>query len=111
MWLLLIAIGVFGLCYIFYKILPLTVLAIVIMVGVIAYISFGEHQQASDTVTTTGAAIIIIAFVVDVLMKFAGLFRGMSRPRDRDTHTRSRGQDASDNSSVDDKALRRNIRR
>jgi hypothetical protein len=75
MWLLLIAIGAFGLCYIFYKIFPLTVLAIVIMVGVIAYISFGEGQRASDTVTTAGAAIIIIAFVADVLMKFAGLFR------------------------------------
>lgn len=69
------AVGAFGLVYIFYKIFPLTVLVIVVMVGVLAYISFGEHQQPSHTLTNAGAAIIIIAFVVDVLMKFAGLFR------------------------------------
>jgi len=75
MWLLLIAIGAFGLCYIFYRIFPLTVLAIVVMTGVIGYIAFGKGQQASDTVTTTGAVLIIIAFVTDVLMKFRGLVR------------------------------------
>ena len=74
MWFLLMAVGAFGLVYIFYKIFPLTVLVIVV-IGVLAYISFGEHQQPSHTLTNAGAAIIIIAFVVDVLMKFAGLFR------------------------------------
>lgn len=108
MWLLLIAIGVFGLCYIFYRLFPFTVLAVIVMIGVLAYIAFGEGQQASDTVTTTGAAIIIAAFVADILMKFSGLFRRSGQDRRRQDH---RDQVASDNNSVDDKALRRNIRR
>jgi len=107
MWLLLIAIGAFGLCYIFYRLFPLTVVAVIVMGGVIGYIAFGEGQQASDTVTTTGAAIIIAAFVADILMKFSGLFRRSGQDRRaqdrRDQHT--------SDSSVDDKALRRNIRR
>lgn len=73
--LLLIAICAFVLCYIFYRIFPLTVLVILVMIGIICYISFGKGEQMSDSVTNAGAAAIIIAFVADVLIKFSRLFR------------------------------------
>jgi hypothetical protein len=72
---ILFLIAALVLCYLFYRILPITVTAIVIMVGVIGYISFGEGEAASETVTNVGAGLIIAAFIADIVRRFTGLFR------------------------------------
>jgi hypothetical protein len=65
----------FVLIYLFYRLLPLTVLAIIGMTFFIGWISFVDHEKASETTANVGAAVIIIAFVVDLIRKITGLFR------------------------------------
>jgi hypothetical protein len=71
---LLVLIASCVLFYLFYRILPLTILAIVCMIGVIGWNSFGQGAETGDAVTLTGLVIIVIAFIADVGMRVLGLF-------------------------------------
>jgi hypothetical protein len=71
----LVVIGGLGLSYMFYRALPLTVLSVLVMVGVIAWIAFGGHGEVSETITTAGAWITIAAFVIDVVRLVISPFR------------------------------------
>jgi hypothetical protein len=72
---LLVLIATCSFCYLLYRILPLTILAIVCMVGVIGWNYFGQVSETGDAVTLTGLVIIVIAFIADVGMRVFGLFR------------------------------------
>ncbi len=65
--------------YMLVSFVPLTMTAIVVMVLILGWISFVDHQHASDTTINLGVALIILAFVVDVLRKVRGLFRRRAR--------------------------------
>ncbi len=91
MWLLLIAIGAFGLCYIINRLFPLTAMAVIVTIVILAYISFGEHETASDTVTKTGAAIIVIAFAADIILALTKAFTQRTKQNENEKGGRALG--------------------
>jgi hypothetical protein len=67
------------LCYLFYRAFPLTVLSVVVMIAVVAWSAFGSHGTISDGTATAAAAIIIAAFVIDIVRLLIKPFRSKGR--------------------------------
>lgn len=65
--LLIIAVGVFLLFSLVARMFPTTAIAIVLVFGVLAYVTFGHHE-ISDGATKVYAWIIVAALVMDICM-------------------------------------------
>jgi hypothetical protein len=63
------------LAYLFYRMFPLTVTAIVGSIVFLAYAIIVKDWVQTDTMTATIGTIIIVAFVLDIGSRVLGLFR------------------------------------
>jgi hypothetical protein len=63
------------LTYLFYRMFPLTVTAIVGSIVFLAYAIFVKDWVQTDTMTATIGTIIILAFCLDIGSRVLGLFR------------------------------------
>ena len=63
-----------ALAYMFYRLLPVTTLSILGTIIMVGWICFGQGGAIDDHTANIAAAVIVVAFVVDVCRKFSRLF-------------------------------------
>jgi len=68
-------IGFLGLAYIFNRLFPLTCFVVITFFAWAAWVSFVQHEETGDTSAKIWAAMVILAFVLDVLRHIRNLFK------------------------------------